>query len=332
MSHISSLIGQHFAYASGRTGVLQQILLTESDKDRLLGAQNLDATEQILTELTITNAIDQGLRKADDILFALGLWTRNEVEQMTPENKRPTFHILWIEEYSPLLSYLLKKHAGLTSPASREPQSRIPAHEALELKKLIEEDEAGQLPRALISFVREMKERKDVTPESIDAAVAQYIADRQIQLARKSGSKEILLYVSHKIDLNNIRTALRKAPSSAFLTGGTLHLEKAEGNTEAIAKAIDISDLPFTLGQAIRKNSDDPNALEMALSQVIAHDIAHMWNIPLSIEPVFAFAALAQSQLALLRALIIGKRANLDPQTIKKMLPPFLSASHYVLS
>jgi len=57
-----------------------------------------------------------------------------------------------------------------------------------------------------------------------------------------------------------------------------------------------------------------------------------MWNIPLSIEPVFAFAALAQSQLALLRALIIGKRANLDPQTIKKMLPPFLSASHYVLS
>ena len=133
----------------------------------------------------------------------------------------------------------------------------------------------------------------------------------------------------------NIRIALRlreeNADDSVFIQGGSLDLKRLAGNLEGIVKAIERSHLPFSLGEAVRKSADSPNDLELALSEVTASDIAHMWNTPLSIEPVFAFAALAQSQVALLRALVIGKRAALDPQSIKQMLPPFISASHYVL-
>ena len=142
-------------------------------------------------------------------------------------------------------------------------------------------------------------------------------------------------YVIHRIDLTNIRTAMRLKSEvtdlSVFIKGGTLNLSKLTGDVNGIAKAIELSNLPFSLGEAVRKSGDDLSDLEVALSKVTANDIAHMWNIPMSIEPVFAFAALAESQVALLRALIIGKRAALDPQSIKKMLPPFISASHYVL-
>ncbi|MBT5237245.1 hypothetical protein HOL63_02645 [Candidatus Peregrinibacteria bacterium] len=335
MSQVSSLLSQHFAYASGRTGVLQQLLLTASDKDRLLGAADLETTEQILTELRMTDPIDQGLLKADDILLALSEWIKEEVESMTPESKRPVFHILWIEESAPLLSYLLKKHFGLSSPMSTEPRSNMKTESTQQLKKLIENNKEGSLPTPLVSFVRETKKRESLTPEIIDTLTSQHVANVHLGLAKVSKSPAIMQYVIHRIDLTNIRTAMRLksevADLSVFVKGGTLNLRKLSGDLNGIAKAIELSELPFSLGEAVRKSADDLSDLEVALSKVTANDIAHMWNIPMSIEPVFAFAALAESQVALLRALVIGKRAALDPQSIKKMLPPFISASHYVL-
>jgi|GEM_PF-519894 V/A-type H+-transporting ATPase subunit C len=338
MSALQSLIGQHFAYASGRTGVLQQLLLTASDRDRLLGSADLKEAEAILTELKLTSPIDQGLKKSDEILLAIGAWVRAEVETMAPESKKTAFHILWLEEDAPILSYLLKKHHGLTSAVSTEPQSGMTAYGTQALQALVEEDTVASLPSHLIEFVKNAKGMKNASPQSIDSAVAQYIATVQIALARASGSAALKDYIEHKIDLSNIRTMLRVKSNELLITyhasllnGGTLNLGTTLGDPIEIAKAIDRSSLPYSLGEAIRKNADDPNALEHALSQVIAGDIAHMWNIPLSIEPVFAFAALALSQMRLLRVLLIGKRAHMSPQEIKLMLPPFLSASHYVL-
>jgi len=79
----------------------------------------------------------------------------------------------------------------------------------------------------------------------------------------------------------------------------------------------------------VREGAEDTNVIEQGCSEVIASDIARMWNVPLTIDPLFAFAALTISQLRLLRVLLIAKRNGLSPQEVKKVLPPFLSASHY---
>lgn len=328
-STFSTIVQQHFAYASGRTGVLQQLLLTASDRDRLLGSADLKEAESILTELKLTSPIDQGLEKSDDVLRAIGAWIRREVETMAPESKKPAFHILWLEEDAPVLSYLLKKYHGLTSENSARPQSGMTAYGTESLQALVEEDVYGSLPMHLVTFVKEAKAMKDVSPISIDSTVAQYIATVQLSLARASGSKTLRTYVEHKIDLTNIRTALRQ--SLDLISGGSIPPADLSKGLPSILAAINRSSLPYGLADNVRKNAEDPNALEHVLSEVIADDIAHMWNIPLSIEPVFAFAALAQSQMRLLRVLLIGKRAGMSPQDIKHMLPPFLSASHYVL-
>ena len=331
MPELASLIGQHFAFASGRTGVLQQLLMTSSDRDRLLGAKDLAETEQILTELKMSSIIDQGLKRSDDILQAVSEWIRREVEQMSPEASRPVFHILWLENDAPILSYLLKKHHNLHSEISRQPESGMTTYAPEDLQSLVEESSSGRLPDHLVSFVREIKEQRDPLPEAIDAAVAEYCADLQKRLARASGSDLIQKYVIHKIDLSNILTALRRkeerVDTSVFLQGGALDLRKIAGNREAIAKQIEKSHLPNEIANAIRSESD----IEPALASVTADDIAHLWNVPLSIEPLFAFAALGSSQLKLIRAIVIGKRAGLSPQEIKSMLPPFIPASHYVL-
>lgn len=337
MSTFSSVVGQHFAYASGRTGVLQQILLTKSDRDRLLGAKDLKEAEAILTEIKLTNPIDQGLKKADEILSAIDAWVRKEVEMMTPESRRPVFHILWLQDDAPIMSYLLKKHHGLTSETSVQPQSAMTAYNQHELRALTEENDEGTLPSHLIDFMRTAMAMEEPLPQQIDSAVAQYIALLQLKLARASGSAAIRQFVRHQIDRTNIRTALRLARlqengDDNLIVGGSITPEDLRGDVRHILTTIDHSPLAYILSDAVRKAADDPSALEHALAKVLADDIAHMWNTPLSIEPVFAFAALAHSHRSLLRVLIIGKRAHLSPQEIKQMLPPFIPASHYVLS
>lgn len=336
MTEFSSLIGQNYAFASGRIGVLQQLLLTGSDRDRLLGAKDLAEAEQILTELKLTSGIDQGLRKADEVLLAVSEWIAGEVEQMSPKASKPTFTILLLEDDAALISFLLKQEKGLTMEDAVEPVLGHSAYNPELLRSLIlEKDYRLELPTHLVDFVREIqKDSRDWSPEEIDAEVANFTANLAQKLARASGSSLIAQYVSNSIDVQNIRTALRlnATEESALLPGGTIDVSKAIGDNSALASLVEKSDLPNSIAAAMRESSANVNAIEAALSEVAAADIARMWNVPLSIEPVFAFAAIGASQLRLLRALIIGKRAGLSPQQIKEMLPPFLSASHYVLS
>ena len=336
MSLLSPTVGQHFAYAAGRTAVLQQILLSTSDKDRLLGAKDMREAEAILTELKLTNPIDQGLKKSDDILNAIEQWIRKEVEHMTPESKQPTFSILWMENDASLIAYLLKEFFGLTSDVSTVPSDSMTSYSKADIEVLVQENTAGTLPSHLVTFVQSVKEMTDPQPQQIDAAVTQYIANMQRKLARASDSSLIKRYVRHKIDVTNIRTALRllnqeESASDHLIMGGNIDPKALQGDLNSILATIDTSSLPYELSEAIRAAGSDTNALEQALSKVTANDIAAMWNVPMSIEPVFAFAALANLQLKLLRVLLIGKRATMSPQEIKSILPPFLSASHYVL-
>tara|TARA_Y100000310_G_C20653578_1_gene800792 strand:+ start:1009 stop:2019 length:1011 start_codon:yes stop_codon:yes gene_type:complete len=335
MSSMQSLIGQQFAYAHGRTGVLQQLLLTQSDVDRLLGATGKKEVEQIFIELKMTSIIDQGISEGTAVLNAVGSWIRTEVEQMSPLAQQPIFNILWMEGDAPLLAYLLKEAHGLTSSISEEPISGMTAYDPDAFRALVREGTEGLLPDHLVSFVKEMSTEQDFDARTIDTRVAQYVASTSLALTHTTGSKLISRYVQHLIDLQNIRTALRLAEEESqaslpyLLSGGTIAPAELAGPLENTTKAIGKSDLGYFLNDALNAK-DDRNSLERNLSEVIAADIADMWNVPLSIEPVFAFAAIAITQLKLLRMILIGKRNNLSPQDIKKALPPFLSSAHYL--
>jgi V/A-type H+/Na+-transporting ATPase subunit C len=335
--YFSPLIAQHFAFAHGRIGTLQQVLLTQSDVDRLLGAQGSTGVEQVFIELKMTNPIDQSIQDGDTILRTVAQWMRNEVENMTPINKRPVFNILWMEGDAPILSYLLKKYHGLTSEISQNPVSGIFAYSPEKLHALVENGTEGDLPKHLIEFVREVKQRKNSNPKTIDTDVAQYVATTRLRLARSSGSKDIVRFVQHHIDSSNIRTALRLAEYNAseclpyLLHGGTIRVEDLAQSKQSILKAVQRSGISFRLTDLLSSEYRDVNAVEQELTKVIASDIAKMWNVPLSIEPLFAFASIAILQLKLMRMILIGKRNDLSPQEIKAALPPFISSSHYVL-
>jgi len=334
VSSPATFLGQHYAFAHGRLGVLRQSLLTQSDVNRLLGARDAREAGQILTELKLTAGIDQSLRTADAILAALAGWIRSEVEDMVKESKRGAFDILWIADELPLLAYLLKKRAGLTSAISVEPTLSVGGRTDA-LRALVLEDATDGLSEELVAFVQSVTAMKDISPETIDALVAGYGARERLRLARASDSSLVVRYVKHSIDAQNLRTALRllnekeEDPLRFLLDGGTIPREKFAVSFEGIRTAVASSDLHFHLLKALTSDIERPTALETGLSDLLAKDMEDMWQVALGLEAPFAFAATALSQLRLLRAIMLGKRNELSPQDIKQILPPFVGSSRF---
>ena len=322
--------GHDFAYGYGRMGVLQQQLLDQSDVDRLLGATDIRDAEKMLTELSFTRHIDQGEQHAEDILLQIGEWIRREVETLSPAASNPIFHILWLEGDAALISYLIKEKKGLTSSISSEPLPPLTAYKPTALRKYIDAEAEGILPSHTASLISALLKKNNVSPQEIDTSVAAGIARIQLRLARQSGSNLIVQFVRHIIDLKNIRTTLRNSSDEmkkdSLLKGGTIALDDLLRKQGDVASVLATSSL-YALTDV---DQQDPVDLEHNMASILAKDIAHMWNRPLSIDPLFAFAAIGHNHLTVVRTILIGKRNELSPQEIKKIMPPFIPALHYL--
>lgn len=334
---IEASVGQHFAFATGRTAVLQQALLTQSDVDRLLGSHDIAECERIITELKLTSRLGALPEGGDALLAKLEQWVRDEASSMAPEDRRPVFDILWMEGDVPLLAYLLKRHHGLTSAVSAVPTVGVTSFHPEQLERLVTEGIAApSLDPSLVGFVERAKALENPSASAIDTLAAQHVADRQLELAKRSGSADILSYVRHRIDLTNIRTALRLAAAgagdvaSSLLEGGLMKPDSFGSTTESLRSAVAMSPYYAVLGTDVTDLAKDAVSFERAAARVIAEDVSRMWNVPLTVEPAFAFAAIALAHIRLIRFIFIGKRNRLSPQEIKRVLPPFLPSTHYL--
>lgn len=334
MNTLSAFVGQHFAFASGRTAILKQHLLSQSDVDRLLGSHSLTEFERTLGELKLMEGVKASAIEAMARLDAVERWMKQEVELMTPVAKRPIFGVLWLMGDAPRLAYLLKKFHKLASEVSNEPVTSLSMWDPDALRSTIEGTTASALlPKTLLAFIASMKKLTRPSPWTIDRRVAQFIAERRTALATAHGSADIVRYVRHSIDITNIRTALRLtdviAPdrADAFLSGGFIPRQRYIDRATRIHSVIAVSDLyaPFIT----TKGNVAPVTIEKIGAEILADDIGRMWTVPLTVEPIFAFAAMVIAHVRLLRAIAIGKRNALSPQDIKQILPPFIPASRF---
>jgi len=334
MSTISAFVGQKYAFASGRTSVLRQSLVTQSDVDRMLGSHDLHSMEQILTELKFTNAIDQGITGSERILAALEQWVMQEVQNMVQGDKWFIFNILWVNGDAPLLAWALKRKLGLTNVESKEPMSGLHAFAKEDLLSLAETSVSDTLPKEFTSLATAVSALEEPTSIVLDTIAEKAVAAYRLGVAKKSGSSDIVRFVRTSIDLGNIRTALRLRKDDAnaldsLIPGGFIAVRSLIGGKDGVKRGLAASDLSLKLGGDISEILGDPLRFERKAAELLADNIGRMWNVPLTVEPVFAFAAIALSHIALIRAIAIGKRSALSPQDIKLILPPFIPSSRF---
>lgn len=330
MSQHSSGIGHEFAYGYGRVGVLQQQLLEKSDIDRLLGSHSEAELRQILHEIKFTSSV-MPLDDLNDFVPAMERWLREQCRKMAPEGRQDVFDILWLREDLPVLAHLLKEYHGQTSGLTTQSGKSVTAYDFRLLRAQIFESGHRELPEDIAHFIEEIKMRKNIKPEQIDHEVAAFIARKQLELAEASGSRLIKRYVQHGIDLQNIRTARRmrpgEDPEDKFLPGGEIEPRRITTNAREIAMLIHSSTLPTSLADNMREGEDSSLVLERSLNKGLAHDVAEMRGVPLSVEPIFAYAVMALSQILMVRTILIGKAAGLTAEEISHMLPPIFSTS-----
>ncbi len=334
MTPTGILDGQEYAYGFGRVGVLQQRLLTPVDIDHLVGAHNEQELKQVFNSIKFTSHIMQGIELLDDVLPSMERWIHDEVDRMVPEDKSKVFEILWLREDASTLSYLLKKKMEMTSDRGTSfPGKSVTAHDIEDLRGLVFHDKEYNLPDHLVDFVRQIKMKEKLTPQHIDADVAQYIATTQLLLAKESDSKIIVRYIRHTIDLENIRTIRRLKPGDDpevhLLKGGEIDVRKLTPDLKNLASLIRTSSLPFVVADNVESGVASTIALEHTLVEALTHDITEMRRTPLSVESIFAFAVVALSQLKLIRTILIGKSAGLTTAEIREMLPPLFSTATY---
>lgn len=318
-----------FAYGYGRVGVLQQELLDKSDVDRLVGSHNDNELRHVLADIAFTSRV-MPLENLQSLVPSLELWLKDEIRRMSPPESREIFDIIWLREDVPVIALLLKQYHGY-APKTDSSDVGVTAYDQKALRLLVEEGERGALPEDVAHFMEEIKQEKGIKPQDIDHRVAVFIAQKQTELAKASGSKLIRQYVAHLIDLQNIRTARRLAPgedgTNHFLPGGEIDPRRLTGDPRALALLIHASSLPNVLAESVSNERNTALALERSLNLALAHDIAAMRGIPLGIEAVFAYAVMALSQTLMLRTILIGKAAQLTGAEISQMLPPIFSTA-----
>ncbi len=327
------LAGRQYPYGYGRIGVLQEYLLTENAIERLVSA---DATEfvQLLTELKIAKSIDW-TNNPHELVRELERWLQRETTELVPEPDRYIFDILWLRSDASYLSYLLKANRGYTSSESTAPHVTATAFNPDDLCALAQGENASSAPSELVKFVASVRQNVALTPPEIDAAVTRFIALRQSELAARSGSRLIQQYTAHHLDLQNIHIARRLGendkPEKHLLPGGRIPLPAFTADPVVLAQVVQSSSLPNGLAEALLDGGNESSVLlQRALAKAIARDIALMRDCVLTIEPLFAFAAVAQSQFKVLRTVVVGKLARLSVADVRRMLPPFLSTSPFI--
>ena len=322
---------QTHAYGFGRIGVLQEYLLSQEDVNRLVNAKNITELTSVITELKISSQVEYH-EHPHRFINNIELWLRSEVRSMVSDAEQEIFDILWMKDDAALLAYLLKKHHGLTSALSTEPHVGATAYRPQDLRTLVTGGDAASAPQSLRVFVRALREDRALSAQEIDTRVARFFAEEQVRIARK-GSEALRLYVAHHIDLQNIRTARRlgagEKPEDHLLPGGDISLSRFSTDPQKLADLVRGSHLQAALADSIQTAEDTTIVLERGLAKAIAFDIAQMRMQTLAIEPIFAFAAIAQSQFRLLRTILVGASAGLSSAELRNLLPPLLSASPY---
>jgi PIN domain nuclease of toxin-antitoxin system len=321
--------GLDFAYGYGRVGVLQQNLLHKQDIDRLISAHTDKELHQILGEISFTSSV----MPMDNLDFvpAMERWLKDQMFRLAPEGKAGVFDILWLREDQAVIAHLLKEYHEQTSGLTQIQQSSVTAYDIDMLRKQVMESGHRELPEDIAHFIESIKAKKNIRPEEIDHETAVFIANKQLELAKASGSPLIIRYVRHLIDLQNIRTARRIKPGEdtahLFIAGGEIDPRRITTNPREIALLIHNSTLPQTLADSMTDSDDTALVLERSLNRGLAHDVAEMRSVPLSLEPIFAYGVMALSQILMIRTILIGKAAHLEAADIARMLPPIFSTS-----
>lgn len=216
--------------------------------------------------------------------------------------------------------------------------------DASRLGSSVEKRHAGHLPpfwESVIEQVKAVVETGGRDPQLIDVVADRLYLERRLALVKADGSRPLVSFSRAEVDTANIRSLLRGRALGkdeeyfrlALADGGRLDRRKliglaAESDDRIIA---DLEGSPYGMVIAAAAGRGEKGkgfaSLDKAYEGFLLEKLGSTARVAIGPEKIVRYMLSRESDVAVLRILLMGKLHGLDPVDIAKRLSPELPAA-----
>lgn len=318
-----------FAKVIPRLRVFETRLLDKAKLDRMIDSSSAEDVIKILKETEYSN-IMTNVKKAEDYENMLSL----ELERVYKElydmcaNKKIVDIMSIKYEYHNIKVLLKGKFLNKDFSDILIPIGRM---DIVKFKNIIIENDYSDLTKTMRLGIEETITRFNLTKDSqlIDMILDMYMFEELREIAQELNDKFITKYIKAQIDLTNIRTLLRVKNQNkerdflqrALIKGGIIDIDTLISLFNDAASNIPVK-LSHTDYYEILKNNTtyEGGVLEKSMDNYIMKLMKDAKMIPFGMEPIIAYIYAKETEIKVIRIIMVGKLNNINAEIIRGRL------------
>ncbi|NFO03498.1 V-type ATP synthase subunit C [Clostridium botulinum] len=208
--------------------------------------------------------------------------------------------------------------------------------EASKLKYLVENNDLRDLPQVMRDAVEESKDKFENTkdPQVLDIILDKYMFKQLVQIKNEIKDNFVNKYVESVIDSTNLKTLLRVKKqnkgreffTSVIIEGGSLDKDKLLGMlndaVENISNKLAFTDYNDLIKSGIEyyTKTGSVSLLEKLVDNYIMDMMKDAKIIPFGVEPLLAYIYAKETEIKIIRIVMVGKLNNISAEVIRERL------------
>lgn len=323
-----------FTQVIPRLRVLETRLLDKAKIDRMIDGDSANEALKVLQESEYANVMT-GVKRAEDYEIILSKELKRVYELMYDASPSKALIDLMSIKYDYHNIKVLLKGMFLQKDFSEMLISvgKIDVHT---LKQSINNNNLGDMPKVMREAIEKAKEAFEANkdPQEIDIILDNAMFTEMKDIAKELNDMFIDKYVKALIDLTNIKTLLRVKKQNknrdflqeVIINGGAIDketivsfLNDAPENISNKLSFTDYSEL-IKLGIEDYTKTDSASLLEKLIDNYIMNMMKEAKFIPFGVEPVLAYIYAKETEIKVVRIIMVGKLNNISGEVIRERL------------
>ncbi|GAA0078319.1 V-type ATP synthase subunit C [Clostridium sp. CTA-5] len=326
--------GMQFSQVIPRIRVYETKLLDKSKIDRMIDSNSANEALKVLQETEYANVMTN-VKRAEDY------------ELILSEELKRLFHVMYdISPVKSLIDLMSIKYdyqnikVILKGMFLKQDLSYLLIHvgtiEVSKLKYLIENNDIRDLSLVMREGIEEainnFSNTKD--PQMLDIILDKYMFKQLVQIKNEIKDGFVDKYVEALIDSTNLKTLLRVKKqnkgreffASVIIEGGSLDKDKLLGMLNDVVENISTK-LSYTDYAEFIKNgveyytkTGSVSLLEKLVDNYIMSMMKDAKIIPFGVEPVLAYIYAKETEIKIIRIIMVGKLNNISAEVVRERL------------
>lgn len=323
-----------FTQVIPRLRVLETRLLDKAKIDRMIDGDSANEALKVLQESEYANVMT-GVKRAEDYEVVLSKELKRVYELMYDASPSKSLIDLMSIKYDyhnikVLLKgiFLKKDLSDMLIPVGKINLSL--------LKHSIDNNNMADLPSSMRVGIEKTKEVFEGTkdPQQIDITLDNAMFEEMREIAKELDDRFIDKYVSALIDLTNLKTLLRVKKQNknrdflqeVIINGGAIDEDTLVALLNDAPENIS-NKLAFTNYNEIIKigiedytKTDSASLLEKLVDNYIMDMMKEAKFIPFGVEPILAYVYAKETEIKVIRIIMVGKLNNISGEVIRERL------------